>query len=178
MSDLDQWAGILDPDETILWQGRPDGGFALGISNVFSALFGMVFAGFAVFWMAQASQGDGQFWMFGLIHFAVGFGLVLHSLFWATFKRRHSWYTLTDRRAFIAVNIPLRGKSLKSYPINANSSLELIDGALSSVNFAEETKRTKKRSYTVPIGFERLADGREVYRLMRRIQAKDKGTSA
>jgi hypothetical protein len=180
MSDLDQWADILDPNEKILWQGRPDGGFALKVSNIFTALFGLVFAGFALFWMTMASQAGGKFWMFGILHFSVGFGLVLHALFWSTFKRRNSWYTLTDRRAFIAVNIPLRGKSLKSYPITASSSLELIDGALTSVNFAEEIKRGKNKSYTVPIGFERLTDGREVYRLMRKIQTKAqaKGTSA
>jgi hypothetical protein len=177
MTELDQWAGILDPNEKIIWQGRPDGGFAIKVSNMLTALFGLVFAGFALFWMISASQGDGNFWMFGLLHFSVGFGLLLHALFWPTYKRRNSWYTLTDQRAFIAVNIPLRGKSLKSYPITADTSLELTDTALSSVNFAEEIKRGKNKSYTVPIGFERLTDGRDVYRLMRKIQAKAKGTS-
>jgi len=178
MSTTDQWAGILDRDENIIWQGRPDGGFAVKIPNILMAIFGLFFAGFALFWMAIAFKANGWFWMFGLLHFSVGLGLVLYALFWPTYKRRHSWYTLTNRRALIAAKVPLKGKSLKSYPITTNSSLELIDGELASVNFAEEIKSGKNGSYTVPIGFERLTDGREVYRLMRKIQAKDKGTSA
>ena len=41
-----------------------------------SALFGAAFAGFALFWMAMAAQAGGVFWMFGLIHFGVGVGLI------------------------------------------------------------------------------------------------------
>ncbi|TLP69129.1 aspartate carbamoyltransferase catalytic subunit [Parasedimentitalea maritima] len=178
MNETDQWVGILDDDEKILWQGRPDGGVSIKIQNILMAIFGTVFAGFALFWMIIASKGGGDFWLFGLLHFSVGLALVLYSLFWSTFRRRRSWYTLTDRRAFIAINLPLRGKSLKSYPIASSSPLELIDGNLSSVNFAEEVKSGKNGSYTVSIGFERLTDGREVYRLMRDIQTKGKGTTA
>lgn len=178
MSNTDQWADILEPNEKIIWQGRPDGGFALKIPNILMAIFGLFFAGFALFWMIMAFAGGGSFWMFGLLHFSVGAGLVLYAIFWPTYKRRHSWYTLTDQRAIIAANVPLRGKSLKSYPITAKSSLELIDGALATVNFAEEIKNGKNSTYTVAIGFERLSDGREVYRLMRKIQAKAKGKSA
>jgi hypothetical protein len=178
MSNADQWAGLLEPGEEILWQGRPDPGFALKLSNILLAIFGFFFASFALFWMAMAYQSGGGFWMFGLLHFTVGLGFALSSVFWPTFRRRRSWYTLTNRRAFIAANLPLRGKILQSYPITAKSTLELIDGALATVNFAEKTKSGKNGSYTVPVGFERITDGREVYRLLRQIQAgaPDKGT--
>ena len=32
MSAPDPWAGLLDPGEEILWQGRPERGFALDLS--------------------------------------------------------------------------------------------------------------------------------------------------
>lgn len=168
------WEGLLDEGETILWQGRPDAGVTIRPGNVMLLLFGLIFAGFALFWMVMAAQAGGGFWMFGLIHFSVGLGIVFAALFWAPFRRRGTWYTLTDRRAFIATDLPLMGKRLKSYPIDADSMLELADGPLATVNFAQELKRGKNGHYRVPVGFERIADGKTVYRLMREIQSADR----
>ncbi len=170
MSDPTGWGDILDPGETILWQGRPDGAVVLKLSNIAMLVFGLFFAGFALFWMVLAARAGGMFWMFGLIHFSVGIGIAFGALFWSAYRRRHSWYTLSNRRAFIATDLPLRGKRLKSWPITPVSMLELVDGALGSVHFAQATKRGKNRSYRVKVGFERIADGSRVYRLMRNIQ--------
>lgn len=168
----DPWAGILDEGERILWQGRPDGGIALRPRNIAMAAFGLFFAGFALFWMIMAAQAGGGFWMFGLIHFTVGAGIVASALFWDAFRRRRSWYTLTDRRAFIATDLPLMGKRLRSWPITADMGLDFVDGPLQTVNFATETRRGKNGPRTRTFGFERIADGREVYRMMRDIQTR------
>ena len=168
----DPWAGILDEGETILWQGRPDGAVRLSVTNIAAALFGLAFAGFALFWMIMAAQAGGFFWMFGLLHFSVGVGLAAGPIFWDAYRRRHSWYTLTDRRAFIATDIPLRGKRLESFPINRTTELSLVDDTLSSVYFAAGLRRGangKKRH--AKIGFERIEAGREVFRMMRDIQS-------
>lgn len=172
MTARDPWDGILDDGETILWQGRPDGAITLRPANIFTLLFGCVFAGFALFWMAGVFQAGGSFWAFGLIHFSVGVGIIVQALFWDAFRRRRSWYTLTSRRAFIATDLPLMGRRLKSYPITAETTLELIDKTPPSVHFATRTKRTKNGSREIPVGFERIADGREVYRQMRDIQTQ------
>jgi len=168
----DGWENILDKDEAILWQGRPDGAVAFKPANIITFLFGLVFAGFALFWMVIAAQAGGGMWMFGLIHFSVGIGLSFGSIFWGAYKRRHTWYTLTDRRAFIATNMPLKGRNLKSYPIDAETILDFSDAPLSTINFSFEMRRGKNRSYRVDIGFERIENGSEVYRLMRDIQKK------
>lgn len=172
MTARDPWNGILDEGESILWQGRPDGAIALRPSNLFTLLFGCVFAGFALFWMKGAMQAGGNFWAFGLLHFSVGIGIVIQALFWDAFRRRRSWYTLTDRRAFIATDIPVMGRGLKSYPITRDTTLELIDRTPPSVIFATRTKRTKNGSQEIPVGFERISEGREVYRQMRDIQTQ------
>ena len=164
------WDGILDADERILWQGRPDGTVSLRPGNLALLAFGLFFAGFALIWMILASQGGGGFWMFGLIHFSVGIGIIWAALFWAAYRRRRSWYTLTDRRAFIASNLPLVGKRLKSWPITAASTLELDDSTPGSVNFAMERRRGKNGHYMATIGFERIPEAKQVYRLMRDIQ--------
>ncbi|MEC3862735.1 aspartate carbamoyltransferase catalytic subunit [Mesobacterium sp. TK19101] len=168
----DGWDGILDPNETILWQGRPDAGLNIGPANILTAVFGTFFSGFALFWMIMAMQAGGAFWMFGLIHFSVGIGIVVTALFGTAFVRRHTWYTLTDRRAFIATNMPVIGRKLKSYPITGDTVLEFDDADLPSIWFAQDYRRTKRGHRTVKRGFERLPDARTVYQSMRDIQRK------
>ncbi|MCF6233181.1 MAG: aspartate carbamoyltransferase catalytic subunit [Rhodobacteraceae bacterium] len=171
MSIPQGWESILDANEKILWQGRPDGAVTLRPRNILMLIFGLFFAGFALFWMVMAFSAGGGFWMFGLIHFSVGVGIVFSAVFWGAFKRQRSWYTLTDHRAIIASDLPLIGKRLKSWPITAESVLELEQGPPDTVNFAEKIKRGKNGSYTVSIGFERIESGQDVYRLLRDVQA-------
>lgn len=160
------WEGILDTGERILWQGRPDGGVTIGPGEIGLAAFGLVFSGFALFWMRMASNAGGIFWMFGLLHFSVGIGLTLHSLFGAAWRRRHTWYTLTDRRAFIATDQPFRGRRLKSYPIGPDTVLDFESGEFDTLRFAyEESGQGGRR----PVAFERITDGARVYRLMRQV---------
>ena len=164
------WEGILDTGETILWQGRPDGAVKWKIVHIFTFLFGLAFAGFALFWMIMAAQAGGGFWMFGLIHFSVGISIAVGPPFWNAWRRRHTWYTLSDRRAFIATDLPLRGRRLKSYPITDDTVLDFDRGDPATIYFDHEMRRTKNGSRRVDIGFERIEDGAEVYALFRKIQ--------
>jgi len=168
------WEGILDPGERIIWQGRPDGAVTLTPQNIMLLVFGLFFAGFALFWMTGAAGAGGFFWMFGLLHFSVGLGLAVSALFGGAYLRRHSWYTLTTRRALIARDLPFLGKKLKSWLIAADAPLELIQGPPDTVNFAQKTKHSKNSTYLVPVGFERIEDGREVYRMICDIQTNAK----
>lgn len=168
------WEGILDPGERIVWQGRPDQGFHVDAGEIPAALFALLFSGFAVFWMTKVATAGGAFWMFGLIHFSVGIGIFWKSLFGPTRRRRRTWYTLTDRRAFIATKSARNGKELKSYPITANTRLAMRDGRPATIHFARERRQgSKGRSYTVPIGFERVADGQKVLAFLRAAQRKE-----
>jgi hypothetical protein len=164
------WEGILDPGEQILWQGRPDGQVAFKIGHLFTFIFGLFFAGFALFWMVMASQAGGFFWMFGLIHFTVGVAIGIAPPFYSAWKRRHTWYSLTDKRGFIATDTPFMGRKLASYPITADTTLGYISDTPATIHFAQETRRSKNGTYQVDIGFERIDNGDKVYRLMRDIQ--------
>jgi hypothetical protein len=175
MSAHSNWEGILDEGEEILWQGRPDGALVLRPQNIPLAVFGLIFAGFALFWMMMAASAGGLFWSFGLIHFSIGIGLIIGPSLWSAYRRRHSWYTLTNARAFIATDIPVLGRRLKSYPILPGARLELIDGSPPSIIFATENRRGKNGTYQVPIGYDRISDARDVYKMMREIQTGDAG---
>ena len=166
MNQTDHWEKLLDRDEKIIWQGRPDGEFSVEGISIVMIVFGIVFSIFAMFWMVMASQAGILFSLFGLPFVAAGIFLIANAVFGRTFRRRHSWYTLTNKRAFIATNFPVGGRRLKSYPITEENQLELVDGDFSSIYFAKETKRGQNGTFETSIGFERLADGRDVYSLM------------
>lgn len=176
MSAPQGWEGILDRDEQILWQGRPDQDFHMAAGQIFAAIFGLFFAGFALFWMVMASRGGGPMWMFGLIHFSVGVYMVWWSIYGATYSRRNTWYTLTDKRAFIATDFLTKGRELNSYPITADMRFRFHEGELSTIHFAQERRKgSKGRSYTVDVGFERIDEGEKVLKLMHKIQDRERG---
>lgn len=164
------WDGLLDPGEVILWQGRPDGGIHLRIGDYFMMVFGLFLGGFALMWMVLASLAGGLFWMFGLIHFGVGAAILVWPVLGRPYMRRRTWYTLTDQRAFVASDVPVRGKTLKTYPITKNTPLTLQSGNPGSVFFATERRRTKNGSREMRVGFEHIADAHEVHGLLRDIQ--------
>ncbi len=167
-----EWQGILDPGEVIQWQGRPVDLFRIEFRSPFEPLFFTFFTGFSLFWMWGASRAGGVFWMFGLLFFFIGsYGLVGQH-FWKRRERARTFYTLTDRRAFIATE-GLRGRSLKSYPIAATTVIELADGQPGSVFFASETvKDSDGDATTTRVGFELVADCRSVYARIREIQGR------
>ncbi|WP_428544286.1 aspartate carbamoyltransferase catalytic subunit [Profundibacter sp.] len=164
------WEGIFEQDEKIVWQGVPDGSVHIGARQIPKMAFGALFAGFALFWMIGAAATGGSFWMFGLLHFTIGILLALSPVFWGPYRRRHTWYTLTNKHAFIATDLPLLGRKLKSYPITGDMPLELEKTDMPTVYFAEEWKRRKNGSYRHKIGFERVPDGLKVYGLLRDLQ--------
>jgi len=164
------WEGIFEQDEKIVWQGVPDGHVYFSARHIPMMVFGGFFAGFALFWMIGAAATGGSFWMFGLLHFTVGILLALAPIFWGPYRRRNTWYTLTNKHAFIATDLPIRGRKLKSYPITRDMSLELEKGDLPTVYFASEMRRNKNGSYEHKIGFERIKDGLKVYGLLRDLQ--------
>lgn len=166
------WEGILDEGETIVWQGRPDASIVMVPSRIGGFFFGLVFSGFALFWMVMAAQAGGVFWMFGLIHFFTGLGISLGAVFWSAWRRRHTWYTLSDRRAFIATDIPFKGRKLKSYPVTGDMVIDYKAGNFATLHFAQEMRRVNKSRKMVSVGFERIPDGDKVYRLMRDIQGR------
>lgn len=188
----DGWADFLGPGETILWQGRPEPGFALRDLVGGRTVQGLATIGFALVWMTSARSfagfsaqvrpdggGLGQhFSSFGLIFVAVGLYLAVGVPLWQAVLRRRTWYTLTDRAAYIATD--LLGRRLNRHELRPDLPLQLEDGEPGTVWFAErvthdaggwrgvgDNRRYEAPSTTrQPIGFERIADARAVWRLL------------
>jgi hypothetical protein len=199
------WEEIMASGETILWQGRPDGRIAWRDILSMRSLNGAVFAAFAVAWMMQASWVTGlmaqfrigphrseplggfggYFPYFGLIFLGVGLYSMAGRLVWDAIKRRRTWYTLTDRAAYIATD--LLGRKLDRHELRPDQPLELNDGEPGAVWFAERlvhhpgrwTAMGDRDHYQPPytarhrVGFERIADPRTVWRLLREAQGRE-----
>ena len=170
------WAPYLDPGEDLLWEGRPNRGVRLGISDIFKSMFGLVFFGFAVFWITMASSIGGaapggvglMFPLFGLPFVLVGAYFMVGRFFWDSFVRSKTVYALTTKRGIIARSA--FGRSLKSYPIKRRTEIEYLPGEEATIYFGKEERRGKNGTYTVKRGFEYINGGDQVYRLMRAIQ--------
>lgn len=166
------WQGILDPGEQILWQGQPASRLRLEFRSPFEPLFFLFFTGFSAFWMAMASRAGGLFWTFGLLFFFIGSYSLVGQHFWKRHERARTFYTLTDRRAFIATET-FGKRKLTSYPITPGTIVELADGKPGSVFFATETVKDSEGGVTqTKIGFELVEDYRSVYARIREIQSR------
>lgn len=165
------WDNILQNDEKILWQGTPEAGIQFEPKKMIPFIFGLFFAGFALFWMIMAASAGGLFWMFGLIHFTVGNSMSVGAFLWPAFMARRTWYTLTNQRAFIATTSVFGTRKLDSYPVTKDTDITTTLHRYMTINFASERRRGNKgRSYTKHFGFRDLADGDTVFKLMRAIQ--------
>ena len=159
------WQGILDEGEQILWQGQPERGVRFEVFNLKSALPGLFMAGFAVFWMSIAIQASPFFAAFGLLFLFTGLRQVLDPILRPALIRARSFYTLTDRRAIIATDLPFQGRRLISYPIDPAMPLEYVASDPPSILFGPPTADKAGRA-----GFRLIADADRVMAMMRQIQ--------
>jgi hypothetical protein len=166
------WEGILEEGEQILWQGAPDPRVVFTLSQIPEILFGLFFAGFALFWTVMATYAGGIFGLFGLPFLAVGLMVIFKSNYLLAYLNRYTHYTLTSRRAIIATSYPYAKREMKSYPIDPKSELELtLQDELGSIVFHRKIWRSRNSSdHTKNIGFYRIQDARRVFSLMRQIQ--------
>ena len=166
----DEWEGILDADERVIWQGAPVDRLRIGWDKPIEPFFFLFFTGFSIFWMVGASQAGGFFWMFGLLFFGIGIYNLVLIHFWKAYERRNTHYTLTNKRAFIATQGGFKGKRLNSYPISDTTPVSFSDGPLATIHFASRTAYGGRSRSTRTIGFEDITDGRDVYALIRNVQ--------
>nr|WP_319248399.1 aspartate carbamoyltransferase catalytic subunit [uncultured Celeribacter sp.] len=169
----DGWQDILHPGERVLWQGQPDGRVRFNGPQMPFALFGIIFAGFAVFWMVMAARSGG-FWVFGLIHFFAGIVVALAPSLIGPYIANHTWYSLTNQRAFIATQMPFAGRELNAVDLRPSLGLDFDGRDPGTIAFhAKALPVVGTRTDSRP-RFSQIPDARTVFALIRDIQ---KGTA-
>lgn len=116
----------LESGESLVWSGTADPRRA-AISAFPAALFGIPFAGFALFWMSQAFRatramagnshnafvsGFKIFPLFGIPFFLVGLAVMLAPL-WAFLTGRNTVYAVTNRRVMVISGT--KSRAVKSF---------------------------------------------------------------
>lgn len=168
------WHGILAPGERILWQGRPGPGVIFAGLVPRRVMMGLAMCLFAAVWTLGASRAVSDapllprvaFPLAGLFFLFQGARMAGADRLWQAWLRQHSWYSLSNRRAFIAWEVWGR-RGLRDWPIDASCALDFTAGPPASVYFARTRTRFGRSNR---IGFERIEDGRAVLELMRQIQ--------
>lgn len=136
------WDDILVPGERVVWQGRPDRAprleirdpmeFGLGLSLTFGPATPML-----LLWL-----GGGSGWMWMLPTVALGLWFLVGTSLWDAYRRNRTWYSLTDRRAFVATAI-LGRQRLRQRPLgmpprhdrNSPGTLDFADAGASPFRF-------------------------------------------
>lgn len=174
-----EWHDILRSDERILWQGAPQtdrselkygpetaaAGFAaIGVVAV------LTYLGIAA---ADTLAGGVFVVLVGLAAACLAVYLTFGKPEFAAYKLRHSFYTLTNRRAF-AGWVVLGRRRLDIWDINAHTRIELQAGRPGSVFFAEKVHRQADDTiWTERIGFLNIADAAEVFEMMLKVQRNE-----
>ncbi len=99
MKDLPILDKLLNSDEKVLWSGKPVRK-AFILPGLVSIPFGLIFMGFAIFWMGTAASAGapGEFYLFGLPFVLIGIGIVIGPFLFQLLRYRNTEYMITDKR--------------------------------------------------------------------------------
>ena len=176
------WDGYFQPGETLLWEGAPMPGVHGWPKIIGLALFGLPFlvigTGFCIAGLTMlagfkswADAGLGLFMTaFSLPFVGIGAVMVFGQWFAAREAHRKIRYALSTRAAYIAKSFWTR--SIEAYPILKSTPSGLDKGrSADTVWFHVHAERDSDGDRTTTrIGFDNIAEGERVFRLIRSIQ--------
>lgn len=177
----------LRPDETLLWEGAPVPGWHQRGKSLFLMAFGAPFlvigVALMIYSFAQlpraATLSDAGLALF-LLAFSVPFSgigafLVFGPFIDARTAARDVRYALTNRAAYIQRLRPF--PSLRVYPIHSHTALDLERGKRADTVWLHAwlERDSDGDLGTTKAGFENIAEGEKVYKLIRDLQG---GTNA
>lgn len=169
----------LEVNEKIIWEGAPVQGFRMGIESIAMGIFaGALLLACLGMGTVLEREIEGMFWTIvgpGLIIAAILFGIFPFFDMW---RRSRTRYVLTTKRGIIIA--PMRGvkttQTENGYPIDDPDKIIYKPGPPDDVYFGRRTRSTgsgpKSRSFYT--GFETLADGAQVHKLLLEIAEGNK----
>lgn len=179
----DRWEDWFQPGETLLWEGAPAPGFRNVLQGLFFTAFGLPFLGAGLF-VSGMGLGyllgfapDWNAWhlaigvfltAFGIPFIAVGAGMVFGPWLYEYLRPQRIRYALTDRNGYVASRMWKR--TMDVLPLRRVARIETEehrDGSLSIWFHFEHSRDSDGDMQTTKKGFECLADGHAVLRLLR-----------
>lgn len=169
----EEWKGILRDGEEILWQGKPDGGIYVHRSRRPVFRSGLFFAAFSmVILIITITQGAFMISLIATLFMAFGLFMALSQSYWPAYKRRHTFYTLTNQRAILGIALPRLKRSLKTFEIEPDARYEFIPGPPGSIifDYEDEGFEINDRPQLFAAGFMRFQDADKVWAMIRNLQ--------
>jgi hypothetical protein len=169
----------LQSGESLLWTGEINSGRA-AIMALPAALFGIPFAGFALFWMTTAYRGTSHishnagsfgsafkvFPLFGVPFLLIGLGMVLSPL-WVYLKGRTGVYAITNQRVMVITGS--RSRAVRSITpadiasVDHREKPDMTGDVLIRTNAMQRMNNTMSQ---VTVGLYGVANVKEVARLV------------
>ena len=178
------WEDLLDEDETILWQGQPGKGIIWSDLIRIESVIGAFFTLFSTAWITGTLLmlcGIGAagpvaivillFPLVGSIFFVIGLYLLVGRLWHDAYERRNTWYTLTNKAAFIATNTFGR-RRLQRVGVEQMRGFDLVDQDPGTIWFGYRALRSQSglsrggAPVTGRLGFRLIPNPRAVWALM------------
>lgn len=176
----------LQPGESLYWTGVADPGRA-ALTAIPAALFGIPFAGFALFWMSAAYRGTSAihksanngftgvfslFPLFGLPFLLIGLGIVFAPL-WAYLKGLSTVYAVTNQRVLIISGNASRSvKSCTPADIVSVDHRERPDGTGDVLIRTNAQIRTNNSVSQVTLGLYGVSNVKEVAQQVRNLHVQ------
>jgi hypothetical protein len=178
----ENWETYFQPGETLLWQGAPKPGVQGWGKIIGLAIFGLPFLiiGLGAFVAGLSQILDSETWSdtglglfftaFSIPFAGIGAVMVFGQWYGAATAHRTIRYALSTRAAYVAKSGWKPG--LECYPILPSSATGLEKGRTSDTVWVhvQNAKDSDGDRSTTRIGFDNIADGDSVYRLIRGIQ--------
>ncbi|NNE86440.1 MAG: hypothetical protein HKN27_00055 [Silicimonas sp.] len=183
MTGSEGWQDWFDDGEALLWQGAPQPGVIHWGRNILLTAFGIPFlsaglvcAAMGLGYIAKFTFGEMALGVF-LAAFSVPFVAVGGAMIFGTWVSdyivpRRTRYALTSKAGYVATRY--WGRKMDVFPVRAGTRVELQQhrSGAATVHFHfEETRDSDGDVRIEKKGFENIADGQAVYRLIRDVQA-------
>ena len=99
VKDLSGLDKLLNVEEKVLWSGKPVWN-AFILPGLISIPVGIIFLGFAIFWMGTAASAGApdEFSLFGSLFVLIGIGIAFGPFLFQLLRYRNTEYMITDKR--------------------------------------------------------------------------------
>lgn len=182
-------AGELSPGEHLLWAGRPAPGIRFRSEDAFLVPFSLLWGGMAIYMLVQVLKIGGMVdrpeppFIFRIV--PVAFVLVGQYYIWGRFvyglwKKKHTYYAVTNRRVLVVRNIVKRHVATAFLDSLPSLILEGGRGSEGTLRFHE----TQPLFFRLGMGWDSMATGtnpvffdvadvKELYRLI--LEQRERG---
>lgn len=164
------WEEIFEPGEVLLWQGRPDPEFAWQKRHILPIILAIAVACLGVIWIFFTELGNGYTVIMGAILLLLAVFLAVAPPVMAMMVRKASWYSLSNKRGFIAMHRPNLGRKLNAYAIDPDFDIKFDGKPLGTIHFALAPRVNGNQADLMKVRFDLITDGQKVYDMMQAIQ--------